>query len=93
MQDLFPVTDTLTQMCTYYLHVKRAEVRLTLATQRSPDIFINILEDTNPEMPTKHITDSWNTRHDLNVTAHLCVNCHKGLTVSLSQMIQFDPIW
>lgn len=26
-------------------------------TQRSPDIFMNILDDTNPEMPTKYTTD------------------------------------
>jgi len=64
------ILDTLgqtnTHTRTYYLRVNRAEVRLTLDTQRSPDIFMNILDDTNPEMPTKSTTNSWNT-HQMTV--------------------------
>jgi len=40
----------------HYLQVNRAEVRLTLDSQRSPDILMYILADTNPDMPTKYTT-------------------------------------
>jgi len=47
-------------MCTDYLQVNRADVILTFDTQLSPDIFLYILADTNPDMTTKYTSNSSN---------------------------------